>query len=43
MLTENSIQIIIGLKDRGFEMVPISQLIYTGEYTIDHEGRQFAK
>jgi len=21
--------------------VPISQLIYTGDYTIDHTGRQF--
>lgn len=35
--------IITGLKDKGYEMVPISQLIYTGEYKIDHTGRQFAK
>jgi peptidoglycan-N-acetylglucosamine deacetylase len=35
--------IITGLKEKGFELVPISQLIYTGEYKIDHEGRQFKK
>lgn len=35
--------VIIGLQEKGYEIVPISQLIYTGEYTIDHEGRQFAK
>ena len=26
----------------GYTVVPISQLIYTGEYTIDHTGRQHA-
>jgi peptidoglycan/xylan/chitin deacetylase (PgdA/CDA1 family) len=26
----------------GYTVVPISQLIYTGEYTIDHTGRQYA-
>ena len=35
--------IIKGLQDQGYEIVPISQLIYTGEYTVDHEGRQFSK
>jgi peptidoglycan/xylan/chitin deacetylase (PgdA/CDA1 family) len=35
--------IINGLQGKGFEIVPISQLIIQGEYTIDHEGRQFAK
>jgi polysaccharide deacetylase family sporulation protein PdaB len=35
--------IIKGLQDKGYEIVPISQLIIQGEYTIDHEGRQFAK
>lgn len=34
---------ITGLKDKGYEIVPISQLIYTGEYYMDHEGRQFEK
>ncbi|MDD6212438.1 MAG: polysaccharide deacetylase family protein [Clostridiales bacterium] len=33
--------VITGLKEQGYEIVPISQLIYPGEdYTIDHEGRQ---
>ena len=35
--------VIIGIQEKGYEIVPISQLIYTGEYTIDHMGRQFAK
>ncbi len=26
----------------GYQIVPISQLILTGDYTIDHTGRQFA-
>jgi len=36
-------RIILGLKEKGFELVPISQLIHRGEYTIDHEGRQHKK
>ena len=36
-------QVITGLKDQGYELVPISQLIHRGEYTIDHEGRQHKK
>jgi len=35
--------VINGLKDKGYDLVPISQLIYTGEYTVDHTGRQFVK
>ena len=35
--------IILGLQEKGYELVPISQLILSGEYTIDHEGRQHAK
>lgn len=34
--------LITGLKDKGYELVPISQLIHTGKYHMDHEGRQFA-
>lgn len=34
---------ITGLQEQGYEIVPISQLIYTGEYYMDHEGRQFQK
>lgn len=29
------------LKNRGFTFVPISELIYTDNYVIDHNGRQF--
>lgn len=35
--------VIKGLKDKGYEIVPISQLIYTENYEMDHEGRQFQK
>jgi polysaccharide deacetylase family sporulation protein PdaB len=30
------------LKNKGFEFVPIGELIYTGNYTIDRNGRQHA-
>jgi len=32
--------IIKGLKSKGYEIVPVSQLIYKSAYTIDHTGRQ---
>ena len=32
--------VITGLQDAGYELVPISQLIYRDNYHIDHEGRQ---
>lgn len=35
--------IIKGLKAKGYEIVPISQLILRGDYYMDHEGRQFLK
>lgn len=35
--------IITGLKDKGYELVPISQLIHRGDFTIDHTGRQHKK
>ena len=34
---------ITGLQDKGYKIVPISQLIYTKDYYLDHEGRQFQK
>ena len=34
-------QVITGLTDKGYEIVPISELIYTKNYEMDHEGRQF--
>ena len=27
---------------QGYQIVPISEILLTGEYTIDHTGRQFA-
>ena len=32
--------VITGLQEKGYEIVPISQLIYTENYTTDHTGRQ---
>ena len=34
-------QVITDLTDKGYEIVPISELIYTENYEMDHEGRQF--
>ena len=36
-------RVITGLKDKGYTLVPISQLIHRGEFTIDHTGRPFTK
>ena len=36
-------QVITGLKEQGYELVPISQLIYKDDYSINHEGRQIQK
>lgn len=33
--------IIKGLKERGYEIVPISELIIRENFSIDHEGRQY--
>ena len=35
--------ILKGLKNKGFDIVPISELIHRGEYEMDHEGRQIPK
>lgn len=35
--------IIKGLKEKGFEIVPISELIIRENYEMDHEGRQKIK
>ena len=34
-------RVITGLGKKGYEIVPISELIYTENYQMDHEGRQF--
>ena len=33
---------IKGLKEKGYEIVSISKLIYKKNYQMDHEGRQFS-
>lgn len=35
-------EILRSLQQKGYEIVPVSQLLLDGEYTIDHEGRQHA-
>ena len=35
--------VIKGLREKGYEIVPISQLIIRDNYTINTEGRQIAK
>lgn len=35
--------IIKGLKEKGYTIVPISELILRGDYEMDHEGRQKQK
>ncbi len=39
--TAESLPLIFStLKNRGYEFVPISELIYVKDYTVDHNGRQ---
>ena len=33
-------ELLSGLKNKGYEFVPISELIYRDNYTIDHTGKQ---
>ena len=35
--------ILKGIKEKGFEIVPISQLIHRENFELDHEGRQILK
>jgi peptidoglycan/xylan/chitin deacetylase (PgdA/CDA1 family) len=35
--------VIVGLKDKGYQLVPVSELIYTDDYYVDSDGRQFKK
>ena len=35
--------ILKGIKEKGYTIVPISELIHRGEYEMDHEGRQIPK
>ena len=36
-------QMIINLKEQGYEFVTVSELIYTENYQMDHEGRQYVE
>jgi polysaccharide deacetylase family sporulation protein PdaB len=36
-------QMIINLKEQGYEFVKVSDLIYRENYKMDHEGRQFVE
>lgn len=33
-------KVIEGLEEKGYELVPISELVLDGDYHMDHEGRQ---
>ena len=35
-------RVIVGLMEQGYTIVPISELIITDNYTIDHTGKQIA-
>ena len=35
--------VVVGIQEEGFEIVPISELIYTKEYYVDSKGRQVEK
>jgi len=35
-------QVIEGLRNQGYELVPISELIHTGAFHMDHTGKQYA-
>ena len=35
-------EILRWMRQEGYEIVPISEILLDGEYTIDHEGRQHA-
>ncbi len=42
--TPEALPEILGwMKQEGYEVVPISQLLLPGAYTIDHTGKQIAK
>ena len=35
-------KLIVGLKEQGYEIVPISELIYKENYHMDYSGKQIA-
>jgi peptidoglycan/xylan/chitin deacetylase (PgdA/CDA1 family) len=40
---ESLAKVILGLREKGYELVPVSELIYRGDYEVDRTGRQFKK
>lgn len=36
-------QVIIGVKKKGYQFVPVSELIYKDNFYMDHTGRQIKK
>lgn len=36
-------QIIKTIKDEGYEIVPLSEMVLKSDYEINHEGRQISK
>lgn len=34
---------ILGLLDKGYKIIPVSELIYTNDYYMDNEGRQYER
>ena len=42
-ITEALDGVINGLEEKGYEIVPISELIYTGDCKVDQMGRQHKK
>ena len=43
MIYEGLPEVLRYLKQQGYEIVPVSEILLPGEYTIDHTGRQCAK
>ena len=35
--------VIVGLKEKGYQLVPVSELIYKENFDIDNAGRQFKR
>lgn len=33
--------LLTGLEEQGYSFVPVSELIYTEDYSVDHTGRQY--
>lgn len=36
-------RIIVGLREKGYEIVPISELIYTNNYEVNYAGEQIKR